>query len=88
MPLDLLAQPRVIRREDLADVLRVEPLGRRGRADEVGEEDRDDLPLLACGIPGYDRPGRELYADELRLPDGLVLRGNCAYASDCDYVSA
>lgn len=42
---------------------------------------------VACGIPGYDRPGRELYADELVL-DGLELSGNCAFASDFDYVSA
>jgi hypothetical protein len=42
---------------------------------------------VACGIPGYDRPGRELYADELVL-DGLELSGNCAFASDFDYASA
>ena len=30
------------------DVFRVELLGARGEADEVGEEDRDDLPLPAC----------------------------------------
>jgi hypothetical protein len=45
-----------------------------------------DAPI-ACGIPGYDRPGRELYADELSL-EGLQLSGNCAFASDFDYVSA
>ena len=45
-----------------------------------------DAPV-ACGIPGYDRPGRELYADELSL-EGLELSGNCAFASDFDYVSA
>ena len=56
-----------------------------------GLVETDPVPVdepVACGIPGYDRPGRELYADELRLPDGLVLRGNCAYASDFDYASA
>ena len=40
-------------REDRAHVLGVEPLGAAGEADEVGEEDRDDLALLAhrarCG---------------------------------------
>jgi hypothetical protein len=45
-----------------------------------------DAPI-ACGIPGYDHPGRELYADELSLA-GLELSGNCAFASDFDYVSA
>jgi len=42
---------------------------------------------VACGIPGYDRPGRELYAEELAVA-GLELSGNCAFASDFDYVSA
>jgi hypothetical protein len=42
---------------------------------------------IACGIAGYDRPGRELYADELAL-EGLELSGNCAFASDFDYASA
>src|SRR5262249_39093058 len=45
--LDLLAQPRVVRHEDRAHVLRVAALGHRRRADEIGEQDRDDLPLLA-----------------------------------------
>ena len=46
-----------------------------------------DLPV-ACGIPGYDRAGRELYADELTVADdpfAWELEGNCAYASDFDY---
>jgi len=48
-----------------------------------------DVPV-ACGIPGYDRAGRELYADELSVADdpfSWELRGNCAYASDFDYAS-
>jgi Protein of unknown function (DUF1326) len=48
------------------------------------------LPV-ACGIPGYDRVGRELYADELVVDDepfAWELSGNCAYASDFDYASA
>jgi hypothetical protein len=45
-----------------------------------------DTPV-ACGISGYDRPGRELYADVLSL-EGIELSGNCAFASDFDYVSA
>jgi len=49
-----------------------------------------DAPV-ACAIPGYDRPGRELYADELVVEDepfSWELQGRCAYASDFDYASA
>ncbi|TMM16819.1 MAG: DUF1326 domain-containing protein [Actinobacteria bacterium] len=48
-----------------------------------------DLPV-ACGVPGYDRAGYEMVADELRVdeePFEWELRGNCAYASDFDYRS-
>lgn len=48
-----------------------------------------ELPV-ACGIPGYDRRGDEMIADELRVEDGPFaweLSGNCAYASDFDYAS-
>jgi hypothetical protein len=46
---------------------------------------------VACGIPGYDQPGRELYADELRVDDepfAWELTGNCAFAGRFDYASA
>ena len=46
---------------------------------------------VACGIPGYDRKGRELYADELVVDDdpfAWELTGNCAFESDFDYASA
>ena len=49
-----------------------------------------DVPV-ACGIPGYDRAGRELYADEFAVEDepfAWELTGNCAYESDFDYASA
>ena len=49
-----------------------------------------DLPV-ACGIPGYDRAGYEMVADELRVADepfAWELEGNCAYTSDFDYASA
>ena len=49
-----------------------------------------DLPV-ACGVPGYDRKGYEMIADELRVADDPFqweLRGNCAFASDFDYASA
>lgn len=45
-----------------------------------------DVPV-ACGIPGYERRGRELIADVL-AGDGYELSGNCAFASDFDYSSA
>lgn len=45
--LDLGAQARVVRVEDLAHVLRVEVLSAGGEPDEVGEEHRDDLALVA-----------------------------------------
>ena len=44
--LDLRAHPREVGRQDRADVLRVEPLGARREADEIREEDGDDLALL------------------------------------------
>jgi hypothetical protein len=49
-----------------------------------------DAPV-ACGIPGYDQPGNELYADELRVDQGPFaweLTGNCAFAGRFDYASA
>jgi hypothetical protein len=45
---------------------------------------------VACGIPGYHRPGRELYADELVVDDepfAWRLEGNCAFAADFEYAS-
>jgi hypothetical protein len=48
-----------------------------------------DLPV-ACGIPGYDRFGYELYADELTVDDDPFewsLAGNCAYVGDFDYAA-
>jgi hypothetical protein len=49
-----------------------------------------DQPV-ACGIPGYERVGHELYADELHVEDepfSYRLEGNCAFATDFDYQSA
>jgi hypothetical protein len=43
---------------------------------------------VACIVPGYDRGGRELYADELAVDDDPFrweLSGNCAFTSDFDY---
>jgi hypothetical protein len=46
--------------------------------------------VVACGIPGYDSPGTELYADRLVVDDSPFaweLSGNCAFASPFDYSS-
>jgi hypothetical protein len=46
---------------------------------------------VACGIPGYDRAGRELHADRLSVheaPFDWELSGNCAFATDFEYASA
>lgn len=43
---------------------------------------------VRCGIPGYDEPGQELYADELTVHDGELqweLAGNCAFRSRFAY---
>jgi hypothetical protein len=45
---------------------------------------------VACIVPGYERPGTELYADELTVADepfAWELEGNCAFASDFVYAS-
>jgi hypothetical protein len=45
---------------------------------------------VACGIPGYHQPGKELYADTLTVHDDPFdweLQGNCAFASAFDYGS-
>jgi hypothetical protein len=43
---------------------------------------------VTCGIPGHDREGEELVADELRVNDGPLvfeLSGTCGYAATFDY---
>jgi hypothetical protein len=45
---------------------------------------------VVCGVPGYDRKGYEMVADELRVEDDVFeweLQGNCAFAADFDYGS-
>ena len=45
---------------------------------------------VACGIPGYDRPGTELYTDSFVVDDGPFrweLAENCAFAGDYVYAS-
>ena len=51
-------------------------------------ESREDV---SCLISGYERIGRELYADELVVDDdpfAWELSGNCAFAADFEYMSA
>jgi hypothetical protein len=48
---------------------------------------------VRCGIPGFDRPGTELYADLLHSNDEKLrweIRGgrNASFATDFDYSSA
>ena len=67
--LDLGAQARVVRGEHRAHVLRVELLGAAGEADEVGEEDRDDLALLTPAglLRGERRAARHAEARTVRV---------------------
>jgi hypothetical protein len=68
-----------------------------GRALRVGRAARvrattlveTDEPV-ACIVPGYERQGRELYADQLAVDDepfAWELTGNCAFAADFEYSS-
>src|SRR3954466_668698 len=72
--LELGTKLRVVSRERRADVLGVEPLRARGRADEVGEEDRHDLPLLARRSGRRDER-RAAHAAEARTVEILVAAG-------------
>jgi hypothetical protein len=51
--------------------------------------DRYDGPeTVTCVIPGHDREGEELVADELVVDDGRLAfsyRGSCGYGSSFDY---
>jgi hypothetical protein len=43
---------------------------------------------VTCVIPGHDRPGEELVADELLVEDGPLrfsFRGRCGYGSSFAY---
>jgi hypothetical protein len=51
----------------------------------LGEE------TVTCVIPGHERSGEEVIAEELKVDDGpfqFELSGFCGYASDFDYRSA
>ena len=66
--LQLVTQALVVRRQDGLDVLRVEPFRPGSEADQVGEEDRDDLALRPAAR--LDERGRTLGAE---LGRGVVL---------------
>ena len=43
---------------------------------------------VTCVIPGHERSGEELVADELRVDDGPLrfeFTGNCGYSARFDY---
>ena len=45
---------------------------------------------VSCIVPGHDRPGTELYADELVVDDSpfaFELHGTCAFTRDFEYRS-
>jgi hypothetical protein len=46
---------------------------------------------VSCVIPGHERSGEEVIAEQLRVDDGpfhFELNGVCGYASDFDYRSS
>ena len=92
----ILALPWVRKPSELVAVVS-SPIVLAGRELRVGEAVRlhatrpveTELPV-ACLIPGYERPGTELYADELVVRDGPFdweLAGNCAFVSTFAYTS-
>ncbi len=45
---------------------------------------------VSCIVPGHDRPGTELYADEIVVDDppfAFELHGTCAFTRDFEYTS-
>lgn len=50
----------------------------------------ETVEVVRCGIPGYDQPGLEYVAEELKVdeaPFEWELEGNCAFASSFAYAS-
>jgi hypothetical protein len=94
---ELRELPWIRKQRDVVDV-RASPIEIDGTYLRIGErvsvratQRVETGQPVACGIPGYDRGGYELYADELRVEDepfSYRLEGNCAFATDFDYRSA
>ena len=61
--------------------------------DAVSVRIRDRYPgdeTVTCVIPGHERAGEEMIADELKVDDGPLafeFNGVCGYACDFDYSS-
>jgi hypothetical protein len=62
--------------------------------DHVSVRIRDRYPgpeTVTCVIPGHERSGEELVADDLHVTDGPLrfeYHGNCGYSAPFDYVGA
>jgi hypothetical protein len=73
---------------DVAHTPRRQRLRIRDRV-SVGIRDRYEGPeTVTCVIPGHERAGEELVADELLVQDGALAfdyRGTCGYGSTFDY---
>jgi hypothetical protein len=93
---DVLRLPWIRKPRDLVDV-RVSRIELGDGLLRVGEavslratRPVETTETVACGIPGYDRPGTELYADSFVVADEPFhweLAGNCAFAVDFEYAS-
>ena len=83
--LDVAAATIEIRHDGSRHELR---MGRNLRVDASRPVETDET--VACIVPGYDRPGTELYADTLVADDGEFeweLTGNCAFVGRFEYTS-
>jgi hypothetical protein len=81
------SSPIEIRHDGSVHELRVGDAAAAVRASRPAEMQDD----VSCIVPGYDRVGTELYADELRLDgDGFEaeLRGTCAFVAGFSYASS
>ena len=83
--LDVAAATIEIRHDGSRHEVRV---GRSLHVDASRTVETDET--VACIVPGYDRPGTELYADTLVADDGEFeweLTGNCAFVGRFEYTS-
>jgi hypothetical protein len=74
-----------LREEGKGYVLRIE-----GAADVSASRPVDTAETVACIVPGYERPGTELYADRFHVEDppfAWRFEENCAFASSFNYRS-
>ncbi len=75
--LQVAAEPLVVRSQDRAYVLGIEPLRAGGRADEIGEDDGDRLALLS------GRAGHDVESGTARVAEPCVVRVGVAAVSAC-----